>query len=39
MRIAGDTKEGEAMRQVLSVDAETGEVLEGAVLGMFFPKR
>lgn len=27
------------MRQVLSVDAETGEVLEGAVLGMFFPKR
>ena len=27
------------MRQVLSVDADTGEVLEGAVLGMFFPKR
>ena len=30
---------GAVMRQVLSVDAETGEVLEGAVLGMFFPKR
>lgn len=27
------------MKQVLSVDADTGEVLEGAVLGMFFPKR
>jgi len=27
------------MRQVLSVDADTGEVLEGAVLGMFYPKR
>lgn len=27
------------MRQVLSVDADTGEVLDGAVLGMFYPKR
>lgn len=39
MRIAGYTNQGAVMRQVLSVDAETGEVLEGAVLGMFFPKR
>ena len=27
------------MRRVGSVDLETGEMLEGAVLGMFFPKR
>jgi biotin operon repressor len=27
------------MKRVLSVDAETGEVMDGAVLGMFFPKR
>lgn len=27
------------MKRVVQVDAETGEMLEGAVLGMFFPKR
>lgn len=27
------------MKRVMSVDADTGEVFDGAVLGMFFPKR
>lgn len=27
------------MQRVVSVDADTGEILEGAVLGMFYPKR
>lgn len=27
------------MKRVVQVDAETGEMLEGAVLGMFYPKR
>jgi len=27
------------MQRVMSVDADTGEILEGAVLGMFYPKR
>lgn len=27
------------MERVVQVNAETGEILEGAVLGMFFPKR
>lgn len=39
MRTSAGTDQGEAMRQVLSVDADTGEVLEGAVIGMFYPKR
>ena len=30
---------GDSMKRVGSVDLDTGELLEGAVVGMFFPKR
>lgn len=31
--------QGENMKRIISVDVDTGESLEGAVIGMFYPKR